>query len=161
MMKTAVNRIQAAAVALLLLVPIGLSAGTVSYSYDALHRLTAVSYPDGDGIGDACDSSIPCACGSASGVATSIAPASGLCASGSARAVSTASGSHTWSCSTSDGDAPCVAPGLASPGTRGSAGVAMASLSGEGCVLSSAEIVSAPAGLPAGPRCPLAHWISP
>jgi YD repeat-containing protein len=46
-MKTFANRFQAAALALLMLVPLGLSAGTVSYSYDALHRLTAVNYPDG------------------------------------------------------------------------------------------------------------------
>ncbi len=34
----------------LLLVPGGLIAGTVTYDYDALHRLTAVTYPDGTAI---------------------------------------------------------------------------------------------------------------
>jgi YD repeat-containing protein len=49
-MKTFANKFHAAALALVLLVPLGLSAGTVSYSYDALHRLVGVNYPDGTQI---------------------------------------------------------------------------------------------------------------
>jgi YD repeat-containing protein len=40
-------RLLAPLLACLLLAPVALGAGTVGYSYDALHRLTAVSYPDG------------------------------------------------------------------------------------------------------------------
>lgn len=46
-MKPKQGRRLCAPLALFLLAPVGLSAGAVSYSYDSLHRLTAVSYPDG------------------------------------------------------------------------------------------------------------------
>ena len=47
LMMTLANRLRTFTLALLLLAPLGLSAGTLGYSYDALHRLTAVTYPNG------------------------------------------------------------------------------------------------------------------
>jgi len=49
-MNRLVDNLLRAALALLLLPPLGLHADTVSYSYDALHRLTQVSYGDGTTI---------------------------------------------------------------------------------------------------------------
>lgn len=44
------QRLLGAALASLLLAPLGSSAGTFSYRYDALHRLIAVTHPDGASI---------------------------------------------------------------------------------------------------------------
>jgi YD repeat-containing protein len=46
-MMTLANRFRTFTLAYFLLAPLGLSAGTLGYSYDALHRLTEVTYPDG------------------------------------------------------------------------------------------------------------------
>ncbi|TVQ95164.1 MAG: hypothetical protein EA400_00215, partial [Chromatiaceae bacterium] len=178
------QRLLATVLACLLLAPAARGAGTVSYSYDALHRLTAVSYPDGsqiqyrydpagnmtqkrlavvvdpddpddpDGPDDPDNPAWPASCGTAAGAPSLIAPAAALCSVGTATAVTTANGAHRWTCEGADDVIQCSAPGLSVAGGGGTGDVVLASLTGDGCVLAGAEVVAPPAGLPAGTVLP-------
>lgn len=96
------------------------------------------------------------ACGVAQGLATLLAPTSGLCVAGTPGAVSSLDGAHAWSCSGSFGgaSAACSAPGADASGFGGTGNATVELLSGDGCSVESAELVTPPAGLPPGVSLP-------
>ena len=94
-------------------------------------------------------------CGEAYGLASLLPPETDLCPLGAKSSfLTTQKGQHSWACTAIDTgiSSRCVAPGASLKGSKLSTTFSL--LSGAGCIIESAKLKKAPAGLPLGVKLP-------